>query len=286
VTWIVGFALIADLYAPEERGRVMGLVMGGTGFGFMIGPSIGGWLYELGGMRLPFLAVAGASLVALAAFLVVPIPERRSARDRVPFRRLLRVPAVAACTAAVVTMASTLAMLEPVLSLHLQTRLGVTPARVGLLFGVAAVATTLLHPIYGRLTDRWGGGRLTLVGLVATAAALPLLGRAWSFESAIALFVLQASAGALAITPSLAYMADVVPAAGTASFGVAYGLYNFAWGIGILAGPALGGYVFERMGFGSLTLVWAPFVVTVAAALARVQSRIHLRAARANHPGS
>jgi len=30
VTWVVGFALIADLYGPAERGRVMGYVMSGT----------------------------------------------------------------------------------------------------------------------------------------------------------------------------------------------------------------------------------------------------------------
>ena len=33
VTWVVGFALIADLYAAEERGRVMGFVMSGSTFG-------------------------------------------------------------------------------------------------------------------------------------------------------------------------------------------------------------------------------------------------------------
>src|SRR6267378_7894194 len=64
VTWVVGFALIADLYGPDERGRAMGLVMSGTTFGFMIGPSIGGWLYETGGIRLPFLLVTGLALVA------------------------------------------------------------------------------------------------------------------------------------------------------------------------------------------------------------------------------
>src|SRR5262249_4586205 len=30
VTWVAGFALIADLYGPEDRGRVMGYVMSGT----------------------------------------------------------------------------------------------------------------------------------------------------------------------------------------------------------------------------------------------------------------
>ena len=57
-------------------------------------------------------------------------------------------------------------MLEPVLPLHLSATLGLGPARIGLLFGVAAVASTVLHPVYGRLVDRWGGRRLTLIGLV------------------------------------------------------------------------------------------------------------------------
>src|SRR3989442_14585907 len=43
VTWVVGFALLADLYGPSERGRVTGIVMSGASFAFMVGPSIGGW---------------------------------------------------------------------------------------------------------------------------------------------------------------------------------------------------------------------------------------------------
>ena len=69
VTWVVGFALIADLYPSEARGAVTGIVMMGTSFAFMIGPSLGGWLYEVGGMRLPFLAVALMATVAAALFL-------------------------------------------------------------------------------------------------------------------------------------------------------------------------------------------------------------------------
>jgi MFS family permease len=223
-------------------------------------------------MRVPFLAVAVASVAVLGAFLLVGIPDRRAARDEGSLAALIRVPAVAACGAAVVTMAATLAMLEPIVSLHLQTRLAVNPARVGLLFGIAAFATMILHPIYGRMVDRFGGRRLTLLGLMAAAVVLPATGRMSSFESAVVLFVVQASAGALAITPSLAYMADVVSASGIGSFGVAYGLYNFAWGVGIMAGPAAGGYLFERLGFAALTLVWAVAVFAIAVLLARVQS--------------
>src|SRR6201989_1075278 len=67
VTWVVGFALIADRFGPEERGRVSGIVMSGTSIAFMVGPSVGGWLYEMGGIRAPFLLVAGLALFCAIA---------------------------------------------------------------------------------------------------------------------------------------------------------------------------------------------------------------------------
>jgi len=74
------------------------------------------------------------------------------------------------------------------------------------------------------------------------------------------------------ITPSLAYMADATSLGGVASFGVAYGVYNMAWGAGLLGGPAVGGFLFERLGFGRLALAWAPALLLVSWLLAGVQS--------------
>ncbi|HVB37660.1 MAG TPA: MFS transporter, partial [Vicinamibacterales bacterium] len=242
VTWVVGFALIADLYGPAERGRVMGLVMSGTSFGVMIGPSIGGWLYQLGGMELPFLFVAGAACVNAVALLFIRLPRGHAEAEHVPMWTVLRAPAVAACAAAVVAGAATLAMLEPVLPLFFAARLGLGPAAIGLLFGLAATASIGLPPIYGRLVDRWGGRRLTFLGLILTACLLPLIALTWSMASAGAFVILEWAAAALIITPSLAYMAEGVSAAGIRAYGVAYGAYNVAWACGLLIGPALGGF--------------------------------------------
>src|SRR6185436_19180151 len=68
VTWVVGFALLADLYGPAERGRASGIVMAASSFAYMLGPSIGGWLYEAGGVQLPFVTVALMALAGAAAF--------------------------------------------------------------------------------------------------------------------------------------------------------------------------------------------------------------------------
>ena len=273
VTWVVGFALIADLYGPEERGRVAGIVMSGTSFAVMIGPSLGGWLYEAGGIRLPFTFVTVLAVIAALAFIWFKPPAARADREPVPVAAVIRTPAVASCAAAVVILAATLSMIEPVLALHLNAQLGVGPARIGYIFGAAAVATAILNPIYGGLADRMGARRLTTIGLVLAACALPILSLAWSYPSAVALYLLQASMASLAITPSLAYMGEAVAESGLGSFGVGYGLYNMAWGVGLLGGPALGGFLFERLGFTRLTLLWSPVVISATLLLASAGRR-------------
>jgi MFS transporter, DHA1 family, solute carrier family 18 (vesicular amine transporter), member 1/2 len=281
VAWVVGLALLADVYEPSERGWATGIVMSGSSFAFMIGPSLGGWLYEIGGIRLPFIIVAVMAATAGIGAARLKLPDRQAAAEPIPVASIVRLPAVGACAAAVVVAAATISMLEPVLALQLES-LGVNPGRVGIVFGVAALASAGLHPVGGRLADRFGARRLTLWGLVIFAAVLPILGLTWNFESAIVFYVIQAAAMALVIAPSVAYMGDAVSAAGIGSFGVAYGLYNVAWGAGLLGGPALGGFLFERLGFGPLTLAWAPAVVMATLLIARVGTTPNPRRAPAD----
>jgi multidrug resistance protein len=271
VTWVVGFALIADLYPPEERGRVMGYVMSGTSLGIIVGPSIGGWLYELGGVALPFIVVSAVALLCALGFWVIR-PERPDRAGVAPsVWSIVRMPAVAQCAAVVVISASTLGMLEPVLPLFFSQRLGFMPAQIGWLFGAAAVASTLMPLVYGPLTDRWGGRRLAFIGLILTAAWMPMLATAVDFRTALVLIVVEWIVIALVITPSLAYMAETTSFAGAEAYGIGYGVYNTAWAVGLLIGPALGGFLLERFGFAWLTIGWSLAVIVLTALVATVK---------------
>jgi DHA1 family solute carrier family 18 vesicular amine transporter 1/2 len=270
VTWVVGLALVADAYSPAERGRMSGIIMSGASFGFMVGPTMGGWLYEIGGLSLPFLLVAALALVTTTACAFVHVPAMARPRETAPILDVVRMPAVANCAAAVIVAAATLAMLEPVLALHLQS-LGVNPGRIGTLFGVAALMTIVLHPVYGHLADRYGSRRLMLLGLALCACMLPVFGLARTFAAAMWLYPLQIVAAAMAVTPSLAYMADATSAGGVESFGVSYGVYNVAWGVGLLVGPAIGGALFEDLGLSRLTLLWAPVMLALTLLLVRLR---------------
>lgn len=181
MTWIVGFAMIADLYGPEERGRAMGLAMAGSTLGIIIGPVLGGWLYQLGGIRLPFLIVAAMAVIDLIVFAVVA-PRTKGSGASAPLRRVLTHRPVAITALVVIAGGGTIAMLEPVIPLVMRARLGLGPAAIGTLFGIAAVASTMMHPIYGRLSDRYGGRRLMMIGLIGSAFVLPLLNFATDFR--------------------------------------------------------------------------------------------------------
>ncbi len=65
-------AYVADITPPERRARNFGIMGSAFGFGFIIGPTIGGLLGE-DNLRLPFIAAAGLCLLnGLYGFFVLP----------------------------------------------------------------------------------------------------------------------------------------------------------------------------------------------------------------------
>jgi len=82
-------AYIADVSKPEERAKNFGMIGAAFGFGFLVGPAIGGWLTGdfvsdlIGGqnLRLPFYFAAALGLINwLYGFFILPEslpPERR-----------------------------------------------------------------------------------------------------------------------------------------------------------------------------------------------------------------
>ncbi|MBN9298175.1 MAG: TCR/Tet family MFS transporter [Filimonas sp.] len=76
-------AYIADISTPEKRAQNFGLIGVAFGVGFIIGPALGGVLGHFG-MRVPFLAAAGLSLLnCLYGYFV--LPESLPKENRRPF---------------------------------------------------------------------------------------------------------------------------------------------------------------------------------------------------------
>jgi predicted MFS family arabinose efflux permease len=120
---------------------------------------------------------------------------------------------------------------------------------------------------------KWGSRRLVRLGIVLMAIWLPALAAATSVRSALVLMLVEWMVVPLAVTPSLAYMADVTVVDGADAYGVGYGVYNTAWAIGLLIGPAAGGFVFERAGLLQLLIAWSVLAIIATLALGALQSK-------------
>ncbi len=130
--------------------------------------------------------------------------------------------------------------------------LGATPFEVTMIIASFSGMQLIAAPIWGRFSDRTGRRRLLIAGLFASAISYLIFALA---DSIAILLISRAAAGAAGGTISVAqaYVADSTKGEERAH---GLGLIGAASGLGIMLGPAIGGY-FSRFGLGAPGLVAA-----------------------------
>jgi predicted MFS family arabinose efflux permease len=132
------------------------------------------------------------------------------------------------------------------LPLWFQIRLGAGPAEAGVLLAPMGLATTAFVLVAGRLTDRYGGGTVSLTGalvVLASTVPLPWLGPDTPMWLVQALLVVRGAGLGLSIMPaSTAAYASVE----AGELGHATALVNIVLRVGGAAGGALCVIVLSR----------------------------------------
>jgi multidrug resistance protein len=114
---------------------------------------------------------------------------------------------------------------------------GATPAIIGLLVAIHPAMQFLFGPIWGRLSDRIGRRPILLLGLVGSGLSYMIFGLATNLTWLFASRIMQGIAGAN-IPVAQAYIADSTDAENRTR---GMGLVGAAFGLGFIAGPAIGG---------------------------------------------
>ncbi len=232
-SWTAGLALIAEHY-PERRVEMMGLALMGSTAGSLLGPIMGGLLYEFGGYALPF-AVTGA-LVAVDAglcLLLLPRPRARPAASSSVWPLLFDRSVVVAATA-VGLAAIGWGIIEPLLPPQL-VRSGVPPWVIGLIFTIGSIAYGLSAPLVSWVSNRVPIRVLIAGGTAAMAISLPLLSL---YRGAVAAGIglsLVSVCYAFMLNPTSAELGDAVDRRGMTCYAAVYAIYNIAYAVGQMA---------------------------------------------------
>ena len=132
----------------------------------------------------------------------------------------------------------------PLLPYYAET-FGASPSQVTLLIASFSAMQFISVPIWGKVSDRLGRRPFIVAGLFASAVSYLIFGLAGSLAM---LFVSRIAAGAAGGTISVAqaYVADTTERSDRAH---GMGMLGAAAGLGVLIGPAIGGY-FSAWGYG------------------------------------
>ncbi|MGZ3693606.1 MAG: MFS transporter [Bdellovibrionota bacterium] len=244
-------AYIADITAPEDRAKGMGIIGASFGLGFIFGPAIGG-IFSVYGYSVPILIAAALGLLNFffAFFVLAESSEHREPAGKKFSLAGLQTALAEKITAIPIGLffLNTIAFtqLEVVFGLFVLTRFGYGARNAGyLLAGIGIVSALLQGKFIGQLAKRWGEKNLLPVGFFFLAASLVVAAFAphpTLFK--LALFFLAIGNGL--VNPSLSSL--VSKGAPPSRRGTIMGIYQSAGSLSRVLGPPIAGFLFDYAG--------------------------------------
>lgn len=166
----VVLAIATDLFAPQQRGRVMGFIQTAFAASQILGIPIGIWLSTRWNWHVPFLTLA---VLGLAAGLVIALVMRpvdahlKMSQERSPLAHLVHTlvePRHALSFVAVLFLATGGFMLMPFSSAFTVYNLGIDLEHLPVIYLATGIAMIFIGPLVGKATDAYGKLRIYLVG--------------------------------------------------------------------------------------------------------------------------
>lgn len=274
--------IIADIAPENERARWIGIVSGGTSAGFIIGPVVGGLLYDKWGYGPPFMASIGMALLTfLIAFFIIPETHTREERRRDALRqkRAVRVapekPATGSFRASLphpllafsillfinLSMIFAWFFIDPQLPFYVFDELGWSTAQFGAAISFYGWATLIGNLTLGQSSDWLGRKPILIIGLILHSAQYVGLMFTDIYWMIIAAFII-AGLGEALLNPALnaAYL-DITPEEHRSR---AMGIKGAIGSLGSLLAPALVMVVIRFVPPQSVFLISAALILSTA----------------------
>lgn len=245
---------------PNNVATVLGSLEVFSGLGLIVGPPLGGFLYQSFGYEMPFILLGCLVLLMIPLNLCI-LPSYESDRGEHSFWKLVTLPKVGLIACVIIALSSCFGFLDPILSLFVLEKFNLPAGYVGLVFLGLALSYTISSPLFGLLSDRMPNLRkwFLVFGNLITAVCYMLLGpvpilhiKSQLWLLVLVLVVNGFSAG-MSIIPTFPEMLSCAYEngfeEGISTLGLVSGLVGAMWSVGAFMGPMLGGFLYEKIGF-------------------------------------
>ncbi|XP_055000699.1 chromaffin granule amine transporter isoform X2 [Sorex araneus] len=223
---VAGLGMLASVYTDDyERGRAMGIALGGLALGVLVGAPFGSVMYGFVGKSAPFLILAFLALLdgALQLCFLQPSKVSPESAKGTPLLTLLKDPYI--------LVVAGLAFLPASVSYLIGTNLfGVLANKMGrwlsaligmIVVGISLLCVPLAHNIFGLIGPNAGLG--FAIGMV-DSAMMPIMGH-------------------------------LVDLRHTSVYGSVYAIADVAFCMGFAVGPSTGGAIVHAIGFPWLMVI-------------------------------
>ena len=269
-------AYVSDVTSIENRGAAMGYLSMGSMVGFIVGPTIGGFLAEAMGVRMPFIVAAIATLGTLIVVYILVqetdgVSQRRAVllKEKPPVLEVLRTNTKAYSALGVSMFANMFALgiLQVAFTLDAVLRFGISPVEIGIFFGIMGIVSVFGNLLFGRMSDRVGRKWLIVTGSLIGAISLYIFMTATDttgfYFGGVVLGIAMSMRG-----PTIQAMtADLTD---ERAYGSIMGLMGAVSNSAFVVGPLLAGGLYDQTGDGVAALGVAVIVSVAGAFIASI----------------
>lgn len=272
-------AIVANTF-PDHVAQAVSLIETCSGLGYMVGPVIGGFLYEVSGgdYKMPFLILGGVDMLCVFINLALLPPIDCTHTKPGSITQFLRIPAVWPVGLVIFVSSGAFGFLDPTLSLHVE-QYTTSAMVVGLLFLLAGGSYAFSSPFWGWVTEKFNIARLlVIIGTMLSGASFLLMGPSPLLNLPNELWIICLSlffAGVFLSASILSSFNDFLLSAlkhdlpdDISTQAIVSGLFNSLSALGNFVGPSVGGVAVDQFGFDWSVTVLAALQVGVAMLLA------------------